>query len=124
MPFIYEMCRRTIDSRVASQLRLHSNEKITRLGRRPRQLPLDWGIWKPFLVASLLTVSSIVPQTLAAPLSGPNFNDDSGFDSGLQALSDTHWDISVNRYQIRENAPGVDGIDSGRLEDFYLQLFN
>ena len=87
-------------------------------------MPLNWGIWTPFLVALLLTVSGIVPQTLAAPLSGPDFNDDSGFDSGLQALSDTHWDISVNRYQVRENAPGFDGIDSGRLEDFYLQLFN
>jgi hypothetical protein len=104
-------------------------------------MPLNWRVWRPFLVALLLTVSGILPQTVAAQVSGPDFNEDLGFDSGSQALPESHWDISLNRYQIREingslayqlslegspivDAPGFDGIDSGGLEDFCLQLFN
>jgi hypothetical protein len=104
-------------------------------------MPLNWRVWRPFLVALLLTVSGILPQTVAAQVSGPDFNEDLGFDSGSQALPESHWDISLNRYQIREingslayqlslegspivDAPGFDGIDSGDLEDFCLQLFN
>src|ERR1700740_2835986 len=117
MQFSYIKRRRTIDSRVASQLRPHSNEKITRSRRRLRQVPLNWGIWTPFLILLLLTVSGLVPQPVAAQLSGPDFNGDVGFDSGSQAVSDSHWDISLDGHQIRENAPGFDGIDRGRLED-------
>jgi hypothetical protein len=104
-------------------------------------MPLNWRVWRPFLVALLLTVSGILPQTVAAQVSGPDFNEDLGFDSGSQALPESHWDISLNRYPIREingslayqlslegspivDAPGFDGIDSGGLEDFCLQFFN
>jgi hypothetical protein len=104
-------------------------------------MPLTWRVWPPSLVALLLTVSGIAPQTVAAQLSGPDFKEDLGFDAGSQAFSDSHWDISLNRYQIGEmngnlahqlslegspnpDVPGFDGIDNGRLEHFYLQLFN
>jgi hypothetical protein len=104
-------------------------------------MPLNWRVWPPFLVALLLTVSGIVPQTSAAQLSLPDFNEDLGFDSGSQALPDPNGRICLNRYQIREingslahqlslegsanlDASGFDGIDSGGLEGFYLQLFN
>ena len=92
-------------------------------------MPLTWKVWSPLLVALLLTVSGIVPQTVAAQLSGPAFNEDLGFDLGSQAFSDSHWDISLNRYQIGESngnlshqhilegspnpdAPGFEGIDT------------
>jgi hypothetical protein len=104
-------------------------------------MPLNWRVRPPFLVALLLTVSGVVPQTTAAQLSAPDFNQDLGFDPGSQVLSDSHWNISINRQQIRDvngslayqlsreespdlDASGFDGIESGGLEDFYPQFFN
>jgi hypothetical protein len=104
-------------------------------------MPLSWRVRPPFLLALLLTVSGVVPQTTAAQLSAPDFNEDLSFDSGSQALSDSHWNISISRQQIRDingslayqlsreespglDAPGFDGIESGGLEDFYPQFFN
>src|SRR5258705_12770592 len=63
----------------------------------------NWRVWPLFLVALLLTVSGIVPQTIAAQLSRPDFSEDLGFDSGSQALPDSHWDICLSRHQIRES---------------------
>jgi len=104
-------------------------------------MPLNWRVWPLLPVALLLTVSGIVPQTIAAQLSRPDFNEDLDFDSGSQAFPDSHWDICLSRHQIREihgrlgyqvrlegspnlDAPGFDGIDSSSLEDPYPQLFN
>ncbi len=105
-------------------------------------MPLNWRVWPLLPVALLLTVSGIVPQTIAAQLSRPDFNEDLDFDSGSQAFPDSHWDICLNRRQIRGiingrlgyqvslegspnlDAPGFDWIDSRSLEDPYPQLFN
>src|SRR5258708_8960684 len=122
-------------------MRPHWNEKPTRSRRRPRQMPFNWRVWPLLPVALLLTVSGIVPQTAAAQLSRPDFNEDLDFDPGSQAFPDPHWDICLSRHQIREingrlgyqirlegspnlDAPGFDGIDSSSLEDPYPQLFN
>lgn len=102
---------------------------------------LNWRVWPLFPVALLLTVSGIVPQTTVAQLGRPDSNEDLDFDSSSQAFPDSHWDICLNRHQIREisgrlgrqisfegspdlDALGLDGIDSGGLEGSYLQLFN
>src|SRR5258708_30456878 len=122
-------------------MRPHWNEKPTRSRRRPRQMSFNWRVWPLLPVALLLTVSGIVPQTIGAQLSRPDFNEDLDFDSGSQAFPDPHWDICLNRRQIRESngrlgyqvslegspnldPPGFDGIDSGGLEDPCPQLFN
>src|SRR5258708_4898718 len=122
-------------------MRPYSNEKLARSRRRPRQMPLNWRVWPLLLVALLLTVSGIVPQTAAAQLSKSDFNEDLDFDSGSQAFPDSHWDICLSRHQIREingrlgsqislagspnlDAPGFDRIDTSSLEDPYPQLFN
>jgi hypothetical protein len=64
-------------------------------------MPLNRRVSPPFLVALLLTVSGIVPQTVAAQFSGLSLEGSPNLD-----------------------APRFNGIDSGGLEDFYLQLFN
>ncbi len=108
-------------------------------------MPLNWSVWPLLLVGLLLTVSGIVPQTIAAQLSRRDFKEDLDldldFDSGSQAFPDSHWDFCLNRHQIREingrlgyqislegspnlDAPGFGWIDSGGLEDPYPQLFN
>src|SRR5260370_16544937 len=115
-------------------MRPHWNEKPTRSRRRPRQMPFNWRVWPLLPVALLLTVSGIVPQTVAAQLSRSDFNEDLGFDSGSQAFPESHWDICLSRHQIREingrlgyqislqgrpnlNAPGFDGIHSTTLHN-------
>jgi len=104
-------------------------------------MPLNWSVWPLLLVGLLLTASGIVPQTSAAQLSRPDFNEDLDLDSGSQAFPDSHWDICLSRYQNRGingrlghqiglagspnlAAPGFVGIDSSGLEDPYPQLFN
>src|SRR5260370_41969731 len=123
------------------QMRPYSNEKLARSRRTPRQMPLNWRVWPLLPVALLLTVSGIVPQTIAAQLSRPDFNEDLDFDSGSQAFPDPHWDICLSRHQIREingrlgyqislagspnlDAPGFDGIDRSGLEEPDPTLFN
>jgi len=65
-------------------------------------MPFNWRVWPLLPVALLLTVSGIVPQTIAAQLSRPDFNEDLDFDSGSQAFPESHWDICLSRHQIRE----------------------
>src|SRR5882757_1670600 len=104
-------------------------------------MPLNWRVWPLLLIAMMLIVSGIVPQTVAAQLSSPAFHEDLGFDPVSQGFPDSHWEFCRSRHQIRENdgrlgcqisfegssnldAPGVDGSDSGGLEGHYPKLFN
>jgi len=104
-------------------------------------MSLNWRVRPLLLVAWLVTVLGFVSQTAKAQASGPDFKGDVGCDSGSQAPSVAHWDIFLNRCQIREikrdfedqsspegsfniDVPGVDPPHIDGFEDSYFQLVN
>jgi len=60
-------------------------------------MPLNWRVWPLLLIAMMLIVSGIVPQTVAAQLSSPAFHEDLGFDPVSQGFPDSHWEFCRSR---------------------------
>jgi len=104
-------------------------------------MSLNWRVWPLFLVALLLTVSGILPQTAVAQVSEPEFKGDADFDSGSQVPPGPHLDIFLSRYQMSEinrrlryqispegsfnlDVLRFDAMNSGGFEDSYFQLVN
>jgi len=46
-------------------------------------MPLNWRVWPLLLIAMMLIVSGIVPQTVAAQLSSPPFHEELRVRSGF-----------------------------------------